>query len=166
MRAPTKRDAAAAFGQAVDDEIKNPRGIAAWGAFLWAHASLMRRLDADLRLQTGTGINEFDVLATLALRGGSLRMTELAERAYSSRSGMTRRVDHLVEQGLISRGSDQTDGRGVVVALTGAGVKRLRELAPVHSRGIRDMFVSQLDDKDLDALIKALAKVTVDTKFG
>lgn len=166
MRASTKKDAAAVFGQAVDAEIKNPTGIAAWGAFLRAHASLMRRLDADLRMQTGTGLNEFDVLATLALGGGSLRMTELAERAFSSRSGMTRRVDHLVEQGLLSRGSHQTDGRAVVVGLTDAGIKRLRRLVPAHSRGIRDMFVSRLDDKDLDALIKALAKVTVETEFG
>lgn len=166
MRASKKKDAAAVFRKAVDDQIKNATGIEAWGAFLRAHASLMRRLDADLRMQTGAGLNEFDVLATLALGGGALRMTELAERAYSSRSGMTRRVDNLVEQGLLFRGSDHTDGRGVVVELTDAGLKRLGELAPAHSRGIRDMFVTQLDDKDLDALIKALAKVTVETEFG
>ena len=126
----------------------------------------MRRLDADLRAQTGAGINEFDVLAMLAGAGGSLRMTELAERAYSSRSGMTRRVDGLVRDGSVCRMPHEADGRGVVVALTEAGLKRLERLLPVHVRGVRDLFVARLDDRDLKALLEAMAKVTVETAFG
>lgn len=163
---PSKKDAAAQFGQVVEEQIPNPIAVAAWTAFLRAHASLMRRLDGDLRKQTGAGLNEFDVLATLALGGGSLRMTELAERAYSSRSGMTRRVDGLVEQGLLARSSHDADGRAVLVALTEAGARRLRELAPAHMRGIRELFVARLDARDLSALLKAFKKVTVRTEFG
>ena len=166
MQVPTKKDVAAQFAKAVKAEIPNQAGLAAWLAFLGAHASLMRRLDADLRKQTGAGLNEFDVLAILAGAGGSLRMTELAERAYSSRSGMTRRVDHLVDHGLLSRGSHGTDGRAVVVALTDAGVKRLAQLAPLHARAVMEMFVSRLTANDLSALHRALAKVTEATTYG
>lgn len=162
----TKKDVAAQFAKLVAAEIPNQAGLAAWISFLGAHASLMRRLDADLRKQTGAGLNEFDVLATLAGAGGSLRMTELAERAFISRSGMTRRVNHLVDQGLLRRGSHDADGRAVVVGLTDAGVKRLAELAPAHSRGVMEMFVSQLSAHDLSALSRALAKVTVATTYG
>ena len=150
----------------VEEEVPNAKGVAAWTAFLRAHASLMRRLDGDLRARTGAGLNEFDVLATLAIGGGSMRMTELAERAYSSRSGMTRRVDSLVEEGLLSRSSHHADGRGVVVALTDAGVNRLREIAPVHLRGVWELFVSRLDAGDLEALRQAVEKVTSETTFG
>ena len=137
-----------------------------WLAFLRAHASLMRRLDADLRKQTGSGLNEFDALATLAQAGGSLRMTDLAEQAYSSRSGMTRRVDRLVAQGLLSRSSDDADGRSVMVAMTDAGIERLGQLAPVHMRGISELFVGRLQSGELGPLLRALTKVTPTAKFG
>ncbi|TMD04389.1 MAG: MarR family transcriptional regulator [Chloroflexi bacterium] len=106
------------------------------------------------------------MLAQLALAGGSLRMTELADRALISRSGMTRRVARLVDVGLVSRAGADSDGRGVVVGLTEAGVARLTETAPVHARGISRLFVSRLDDQELAVLESALAKVTLDCTFG
>ena len=87
------------------------------------------------------------MLAQLADAGGELRMTELADRAFSSRSGMTRRIDRLVEEGLVRRAGADADARGVVVALTDAGVARLTETAPVHLRGVAETFVAQLDDR-------------------
>ena len=58
------------------------------------------------------------------------------------------------------------DARGVIVALTDAGVVRLTETATVHLRGVSDLFVTQLDDQELAALTNALDKVTVDCTFG
>ena len=85
----------------------------------------MRQLATDLEQETGLTLGDFDVLAQLAGAGGELRMTELAARAFISRSGMTRRVDRLVEEGLVRRANADADARGVVVALTDAGVARL-----------------------------------------
>ena len=93
-------------------------------------------------------------------------MTDLAARAFSSRSGMTRRVDRLVEEGLVTRTAADADGRGVVVALTEAGVARLAETAPVHLRGVADLFVDQLSERELATLKKALDKITTDSTFG
>ena len=93
-------------------------------------------------------------------------MTELANRALISRSGMTRRVARLVDEGLVRRADAGADGRGVVVALTDAGVARLAETVPAHARGIGEYFVSRLDDQELAVLESALDKVTVDCTFG
>jgi DNA-binding MarR family transcriptional regulator len=93
-------------------------------------------------------------------------MTDLADRALSSRSGMTRRVSRLVENGLIWRANADADARGVVVTLTTAGVARLTETGPVHLRRVSELFVAQLDDDDLAVLRKAMEKVTVDCTFG
>ena len=93
-------------------------------------------------------------------------MTELAARALISRSGMTRRVARLVDEGLVRRANAETDARAVVVELTDAGEARLTETAPVHLRGVSELFVSQLDDRELASLKKALDKVTVDCTFG
>jgi DNA-binding MarR family transcriptional regulator len=140
--------------------------LGAWTALLRAHATLLRRLETDLEKETGLALADFDVLAQLAVADGELRMTELADRALISRSGMTRRVARLVEAGLVRRADADADARGVVVALTKSGVARLAETAPVHARAIAELFVARLDDRELAALEHSLEKVTPDCHFG
>jgi DNA-binding MarR family transcriptional regulator len=147
-------------------ELPSGSTLEAWDSFLRAHATLMRRLEVDLAQETGLGLADFDVLAQLARAGGELRMTDLATRALVSRSGMTRRVARLVAEGLVRRANADTDGRAVVVALTNAGLARLTETAPIHLRGVSELFVAQLDDQELAVLKNALDKVTVDCTFG
>ena len=126
----------------------------------------MHQLEIDLEQQTGLALADYDALAQLAIGDGELRMTELANRALISRSGVTRRVDRLIDKGLVRRSEADGDGRAVVVALTAAGLARLAEIAPAHARGIAEYFVSRLDDQELADLESALDKVTVDCTFG
>src|SRR5712692_9213184 len=142
-------DVAGLLDRLVEAEVPGGRGFGAWGSLLRAHATLMRRLDTDLERETGLALADFDVLAQLAAAHGELRMTERADRALISRSGMSRRVARQVDEGLVRRERAGTDARGVVVALTEAGIARLGETAPVHARGISTLFVGQLDDQEL-----------------
>ena len=166
MQVHSKRGAAGLLDRLVTRELPSGSGLEAWDSFLRAHATLMRRLELDLAQASGLALADFDVLAQLARAGGGLRMTDLAARALVSRSGMTRRVARLVEEGLVQRANADSDGRGVVVALTDNGLARLAETAPVHLRGISELFVTQLDDQELAVLKNALDKVTVDCTFG
>ena len=127
---------------------------------------LVRELATDLVTKTGLTLGDFDVLAQLALAGGELRMTDLAARAFSSRSGMTRRVARLVDEGLVQRSGADADARSVVVGLTDTGVARLRETVPVHLRKVAELFIEPLDDQELAVLARALEKVTLDCSFG
>src|SRR5207244_13513002 len=127
-------------------------GLEAWQALIGAHATLMRQLATDLVEDIGLTLGDFDVLAQLGRAGGELRISELAAQAYSSRSGMTRRIDRLVDEGLVARTNTDADGRGVVVGLTDAGVGRLAEAAPVHLRRVRELFVERLSDGELSTL--------------
>jgi DNA-binding MarR family transcriptional regulator len=166
MQVPSETNVAALLDRLVTDELPNRRGVDAWTSLLRAHATLVRQLETDLERETGLALADFDVLAQLALADGELRMTELAARALISRSGMTRRVARLADEGLVRRTAADADARGVVVVLTDAGVARLAETAPVHARGVSRLFVEQLDDQELALLNSALDKVTVDCTFG
>ncbi|WP_246527753.1 MarR family winged helix-turn-helix transcriptional regulator [Pseudarthrobacter albicanus] len=159
-------DVAALFGRLVRESLPGRRGEGAWRALLQAQATLMRQLDTDLRDNTGLRLADFDVLAQLAEAGGRLRMTDLAARTLLSRSGLTRRVARLVDEGLVRRANAPGDGRGVVVALTDAGVARVTETVPVHLQGVSKLFVERLDDQELALLESALRKVIVDCTFG
>ena len=166
MQVPSERDTAAHFDRIVAREMPGRRGLQAWDGLLRAHATLLRQLETDLESKTGLALADFDVLAQLAIAGGSLRMTELADRALISRSGMTRRVSRLVHEGVVRRAHADADARGVVVQLTNSGLDRLTVAAPVHMRGVSDLFVAMLDDQELAVLESALAKVILDCTFG
>src|ERR1700687_942460 len=125
MQVPAKQERLPAhLDRLIDEAVPGRRGLAAWGALLEAHATLMRQLQTDLVNKTGLDLNDFHVLSQLAQAGGRLRMTGLAARAFSSRSGLTRRIDRLVEEGLVGRTTANGDARSVVVTLTEAGGTR------------------------------------------
>ena len=166
MQVKSKPDVTALFDRLTAKELPGRRGLAAWRSLLRAHATLLRRLDTDLDKKTGLALADFDVLAQLALAGGGLRMTDLAARALISRSGMTRRVTRLVDEGFVRRADTEADGRGVLVVLTNAGVARLTKATPVHLRGVSNLFVGRLSQKELAVLKSVLDKVTVDCTFG
>src|SRR5438445_4312889 len=149
MQVPSKADAGARFDRILAREVPGRHGLQAWDALLRAHATLLRQLETDLESKTGLALADFDVLAQLAIAGGSLRMTELADHALISRSGMTRRVTRLVHEGLVRRAHADGDGRGVVVQLTKPGLNRLTVAAPVHLRGVSDLFLTKLADPEL-----------------
>jgi DNA-binding MarR family transcriptional regulator len=166
MQVPAETDIAGAVDRLTRSQLPGGRGLGAWRSLLRSHATLIRQLETDLEEQTGLALADYDVLAQLAIGGGELRMTELANRALISRSGMTRRVARLVQEGLVRRGEASADGRAVVVGLTDAGLARLEETIPVHARGIAEQFVSRLSDQELAMLEAAMDKVAVDCTFG
>ena len=78
--------------------------LRAWRSLLRAHARLLARLDAELQASKGMSVNDYGVLVQLSEEeGGSMRMSELAERLLLSPSGLTRRLDGLVRAGLVER---------------------------------------------------------------
>ncbi len=133
--------------------------LQAWQAFLRASIRLLERLDAELEPH-GISLADYEILLHLAAEpAAELRMTELAARTLVSRSGLTRRLDRLVESGLVERRSCPTDRRGVLAVLTPEGRGRLEESAPTHVAGVRRHFLSQLRGQDLRALTESLNAV-------
>ena len=166
MQVLSESDVHGLLDRLVAEALPGRRGLGAWRALLRARATLLRQLSTELERKTGLTLGDFDVLGRLAEAGGALRMTELADRTLSSRSGMTRRIDRMADEGVVRRANADGDARGVVVALTDAGLSRLTETAPIHLRGVSELFVERLDDQELAALESILDKVTLDSRFG
>ncbi|HVB26301.1 MAG TPA: MarR family transcriptional regulator [Mycobacteriales bacterium] len=139
----------------------NPEQLAVWRTFLRAHALLTRRLEAELLVAHDLSLASYDVLVQLAeATGQQLRMSELAERVLLSPSGITRLVDRLQRAGLVRREACASDARGTFTVLTGAGLRRLREAAPTHLRGIAEHVIARLDPGELQRL-RALLEILV-----
>ena len=125
---------------------RDPR-IATWRRFLEAHARLERLLDEELRAEHDLSLAEYDALL------------QLADRVLLSRSGVTRLIDRLVQDGSVERDPCLTDARGAEAVLTTAGLTRLRNASGTHLRGIADHFVDAIADDDLDAVDRAMRDV-------
>ena len=138
---------------------RDPR-LDTWRAFLIAHALLTRRLDEDLRAGEGLTLGEYSALLQVAeAPGRSLRMNQLATGIFLSRSGVTRLIDRLEADGLITRSTCTDDGRGALAVLTDAGLARLRDAARTHLDGIAQYFLDVVPDGDLEMLTAAFRAI-------
>ncbi|HEX2701312.1 MAG TPA: MarR family transcriptional regulator [Acidimicrobiales bacterium] len=143
------------------------RQLAAWRAFLRAHATVVDRLDRELQDEQGLPLTWYEVL--LRLNGATdqrLRLSELAAQLVLSRSGLTRLVDRLVAAGLVERAVCPTDRRGAFAVLTPEGRSRLRRAAPGHLRGVERHFTGLLSPVELDAIRTGLEKVAGGERRG
>lgn len=137
-----------------------PAELDAWRAFLRAHSRVTRVLDAELSAECDLPLGSYEVLLHLQnAPNRQLRMTDLADRVLLSRSGLTRLVDKLVSEGLVTRESCATDLRVNYATLTDAGYDRLKKAAPTHLRGVRTHMVDLLTPKELEVLATALNRV-------
>ena len=134
--------------------------LAPWRAFVRAQAHVSRRLDEDLRAEHGLSLQEYVALLILAESPERrLRMGRLADSLTLSKSGATRLIDRLVDDGFVDRVTCSSDLRGAEAALTEAGLNRLRSAAPTHLRGIADYFLSAIEGDDLEVVERTMRSV-------
>ncbi|MCW2666232.1 MAG: transcriptional regulator, MarR family [Frankiales bacterium] len=141
--------------------------LAAWRAFLRAHAVVTRRLEHELVAEHDLPLASYDVLVQLSESPDRrLRMTELAERVLLSRSGLTRLVDRLQREGLVERQACPEDARGTLAALTDSGLERLRAAWPTHLRGVSEHVTSKLSAEEVEQLRRLLSRLAGDEPDG
>jgi DNA-binding MarR family transcriptional regulator len=101
---------------------------------LFESAAGLRRLFHRQAEMSGASANQsFDILIRLARSDESqLRMSELAVQASLTPSGLTRAVDRLAQQGLVTRRTCPDDRRGSFAQLTPAGRALMDQAIPVH----------------------------------
>jgi DNA-binding MarR family transcriptional regulator len=134
--------------------------LAVWRTFLRTHASITRKLERDLIAECGMPLSWYDVLLQLSEASQHrLRMAELADRVLLSRSGLTRLIDRLSAEGLVTREPYPGDARGMYTVLTPAGRDRLRQAAPTHLRGVQDYWLSKFTDDELTELHDLLGRL-------
>jgi DNA-binding MarR family transcriptional regulator len=75
-----------------------------------------------------------------------------------SSAGMTKRLDRLVEAGLVERRPDPDDRRGTQVRLTAAGRTAIDDALPVHVAN-EEQLLAPLSDAEQRTLGRLLAKL-------
>ena len=131
-----------------------------WGSLMRGQAMLADAVSDRLEAEAGIPLAWHEVLVRLAeAPEGRLRMQELAESMWHSKSGLTRLCDRIEEAGYLSRASCPTDRRGTFAVITDAGRAKVREAAPVFARASEDLFLQHLSIREREALRSAMRKI-------
>jgi DNA-binding MarR family transcriptional regulator len=134
--------------------------LAAWRRYYPSFWRVYAAIEADLAAAGLPSLSWYDALYELYLAPERrLRMSELARSALLSRSGLTRLVDRLEQEGLIERQACPTDGRAQHAQLTDQGVAVLRKIWPVYRTGIAKYFAAHLSEAEAKQVAAIFGRV-------
>jgi DNA-binding MarR family transcriptional regulator len=141
-------------------KLLDPTVAKAWIALLTAYGRVTRALSSELMDSSGMSLADFDVLAQLVRSEEyRLRMSELADAALISKSGLTRRIDRLAVNGWVTRRRCTEDGRVHWATLTPLGLRAFKGAAPGHLAAVADRFGSALPASEMERLTRDLLKI-------
>ena len=123
--------------------------------FVQTAYTVLKYADAHFYRQTGLSVIKFIVLQALAINGGSMRPSEIAEWTYRKRHTITTLVDRLKQDGLVKTARNNADKRFISVTLTDKGRKTVERATPV-AKEIVNQVMSSITEDDATALEKSL----------
>jgi DNA-binding MarR family transcriptional regulator len=126
--------------------------------------TLIRTIHAKSYANLSSSLSQYDlvpvewrILSTLQEEDGH-NIAYLAERTATERSNLTRAVDGLEEQGLVSRRRELRDRRHVQLYLTAAGRRKFEQVLPTVLWNI-DRVVSGFTAAELETLMELLGRM-------
>lgn len=124
----------------------------AWRAHLEGVHLLLRVLEQQLVQDAGLSFADYELLVALdEAPARRLRMRDLAEVTFTTRSGVTRAISRLESHGWVRRRACRDDGRGTEAELTPAGRRKLAASAPGHVEAVRRHVLDVLTPAQLVA---------------
>jgi DNA-binding MarR family transcriptional regulator len=131
-----------------------------WRALARFFVVAPRLLDEDLQRGAHISLSAYTILMSLSeAPGRTLRITDLANRAYLSGSRTTRLVDELIADQLVIKERNAEDGRSFYATLTDKGLARLAEAYPVHLRSVRARVMDHLSKTTLPCFASAVISI-------
>lgn len=131
----------------------------AWRGLVELTSNLQAELDAEL-VPFGLAEGDYGVLVSLSeAPDHRMRMCDLACRLHLSPSGLTRRLDGLVRDGLVVREPSPDDRRVSLAVLTDDGMARLEDAAPAHVESVRRHLLDHLTRAQIRQLGAAFESV-------
>ena len=127
-----------------------------WRAFVGTCHAFFAAIDGQLQRDTGIPLAYYEILVRLSeAPAHTLRMSQLAEAAASSKSRISHAVARLEERGWIRRRDCPTDRRGQLAELTDEGYAVLVAAAPGHVEQVRESLFDGLAPEQV-AQLKAI----------
>lgn len=119
-----------------------------------------RRSEEWLQENYDLTLISYEVMSRLfKAEGRTMRLSDLAEQVVLTRSGLTRAVDRLEVEDLVSREACPGDRRGVLATLTARGHDLIAPVIVEYERHLSSVVFAELNDDELDTLGALLARL-------
>jgi len=122
--------------------------------------SIEAELRDNLRIEYGSTLPRFDVLAVLHHNTQGLRMSEISASLKVSNGNITGIIERHVKDNLVERITVKGDKRAMVIKLTDEGEVHFLDMAQSYSRWL-DALLNEIDGQDTAILLSLLKKVDV-----
>ncbi|MBC3364645.1 MarR family transcriptional regulator [Pseudomonas sp. SWRI154] len=130
-----------------------------WFRFVRAHRCLIREIERRLAAAGLPAYAWYDALWGLESGpDGTRRMNELADVMAIERYNLTRLVDRLEAEGLVTRSRASDDGRGAYAAITESGKVLRKKMWQIYEGTVNELFLSQFDDEQQRVFSEALER--------
>ncbi|MEX0969489.1 MAG: MarR family transcriptional regulator [Paracoccaceae bacterium] len=129
-----------------------------WIKLLTVNRIMQAELREKMRLEFGSTLPRFDVMAALDREPQGMRMSALSSALMVSNGNITGIVDRLVSDGVVERLAVPGDRRAFIVRLTEAGQHEFAARAAIHAGWI-DELLQGLSEEDADTITAILRKV-------
>ena len=134
------------------------RRLKMWIRLLGVTRAAESHLREHLRVNHGTTLPRFDVMAALWRRRDGVTMSELSRMLLVSNGNATTVVDRLEADGMVRRTPSEEDRRTVFVALTPEGLAEFDGLAAGHEAEVAKVFAG-VSEGDLEAVTEILKRM-------
>lgn len=132
----------------------------AWMGLIKAQQYLTDKVEDELKKNGLPPYSWYDVLLELdKAPDGSLRLNDLGKKVLLNKYNVTRLIDRLEKEGLVSRDACPVDGRGKMACITPKGRMLRQKMWPVYYRVIKEHFLSQFSTDQLGQFIECIDRI-------
>ncbi|UTY57060.1 MarR family winged helix-turn-helix transcriptional regulator [Massilia sp. erpn] len=128
-----------------------------WFSFVRAHRTMIREVERRLAAAGLPSYAWYDTLWGLESGpDGTRRMHELADALAIERYNLTRLVDRLEQEGLVTRSRSAEDGRAAYAAITKEGRALRKKMWKVYESTVAELFLKQFSASEQKTLADGL----------
>lgn len=132
----------------------------AWIQLHRTHRYLLETVEKTLKVEGLPALDWYDVLLELHReKRDGLRQYEIGDKVLLNKHNLSRLIDRLENEQLVSRLICAEDKRANRIIITDKGEKMLKRMWPTYSKVIQATFGAKLDSDEILKLSKMLDKV-------
>ncbi|CAM4017875.1 MarR family transcriptional regulator [Bordetella tumbae] len=132
-------------------------GTDLWFSFVRTHRLMIREVESRLAASKLPAYAWYDVLWGLESGPqGTRRMHELADALAIERYNLTRLVDRLEQEGLVTRTRSPEDGRAAYASITKEGRALRKKMWKVYESTVAELFLNQFSADEQSTFSKGL----------
>jgi len=135
-----------------------------WRSYQRMSVNIFSRLNRELLEDAGISLPDYEVLeALIDSPEHRLRAFELGAELQWEKSRLSHHLKRMENRGLVERMVCESDGRGLWIGITDAGVASMGKAAAIHHENVKELLLDSMDQDQRALLVELSEKVMAST---